>query len=206
MDATQILTRDEAMRVIADLGRKKCRNGRCNLIVFRLACCCGLRVKEIVGLNLGDVAVAGPRPAIRVRKEITTGKNGKYRSRLVPLWWDKGTLADLARWKERRIQQGATKDDPLICRQRHDAAGRRMTERECAKRWKTAIRRLGAERIAQLSIHCGRHSFATHALAIGRSLAEVRDAMGHANVSTTNVYLHYIERTGIPDLFAAPQS
>jgi site-specific recombinase XerD len=53
-------------------------------------------------------------------------------------------------------------------------------------------RRRGAERVALLSIHCGRHSFVSHALAGGRTLAEIRDAAGHANVSTTSIYLHTV--------------
>jgi site-specific recombinase XerD len=36
----------------------------------------------------------------------------------------------------------------------------------------------------------GRHTFISHALAGGRTLAEVRDAAGHANVSITSGYLH----------------
>lgn len=43
-----------------------------------------------------------------------------------------------------------------------------------------------------LSIHCGRHSFVSHALAGGRTIAEIRDTAGHANVSTTSVYLHVV--------------
>ena len=44
----------------------------------------------------------------------------------------------------------------------------------------------------QLTIHHGRHSFCSHALAGGRSLAEVRDAAGHADISTTSVYTHVV--------------
>jgi hypothetical protein len=40
------------------------------------------------------------------------------------------------------------------------------------------------------SIHHGRHSFIGHALAGGRTLAEVREAAGHANVRITSAYLH----------------
>ena len=49
---------------------------------------------------------------------------------------------------------------------------------------------LGTERQAELTIHHGRHSFVSHALAGGRTLAEVRDAAGHANIATTSVYVH----------------
>jgi len=41
-----------------------------------------------------------------------------------------------------------------------------------------------------LTIHHGRHTFVSHALAGGRTLAEVRHAAGHASLLTTSVYLH----------------
>jgi site-specific recombinase XerD len=44
----------------------------------------------------------------------------------------------------------------------------------------------------QLTIHHGRRSFCSHALAGGRSLAEVRDAAGQADISTTSVYMHVV--------------
>jgi integrase len=49
---------------------------------------------------------------------------------------------------------------------------------------------LGAARLKSLTIHHGRHTFISHALAGGRTLAEVRDAAGHSNVSITSGYLH----------------
>ena len=41
-----------------------------------------------------------------------------------------------------------------------------------------------------LAIHHGCHTFISHALAGGRTLAEVRDAVGHGNVTITSGYLH----------------
>ena len=41
-----------------------------------------------------------------------------------------------------------------------------------------------------LTIHHGRHTFISHALAGGRTLAEVRDAAGHSSVLVTSAYLH----------------
>jgi integrase len=49
---------------------------------------------------------------------------------------------------------------------------------------------LGRDRLASLTIHHGRQTFISHALAGGRTLAEVRDAASHTNVSITSVYLH----------------
>ena len=53
-----------------------------------------------------------------------------------------------------------------------------------------------------LTIHHGRHTFISHALAGGRTLAEVRDAAGHSNVSTTSGYLHVaVEDDELGNLF-----
>jgi site-specific recombinase XerD len=43
-----------------------------------------------------------------------------------------------------------------------------------------------------LAIHHGRHTFVSHALAGGRTLAEVKAAAGHASLLTTSVYLHVV--------------
>jgi integrase len=53
-----------------------------------------------------------------------------------------------------------------------------------------------------LTIHHGRHTFISHALAGKRTLAEVRDAAGHANVSITSTYLHVaVDDDGVGELF-----
>jgi len=94
VEATKILTAGEIAQVLADLKRRARRSGnsRMNLIVFRLATCCGLRVSELIGLRVGDVRVGMARPYIHVRRE--TAKRGK--ARRVPLWWDQSTLDDLS--------------------------------------------------------------------------------------------------------------
>jgi integrase len=69
VEQTQILTRGELARVV-QRGHQHARrsaNAWRNLIVVRLACCCGLRVSEIAGLELADVVVGIPRPHLRLR-------------------------------------------------------------------------------------------------------------------------------------------
>ncbi len=104
IDRTKILTRNEVSKVLAELKRKAKRsmNSRQNLIIFRLATCCGLRVSEVVGLKVGNVKVTGDRPYILVPKEIAK----RHKTRKVPLWWDAATLADLTSWKAEREGQG----------------------------------------------------------------------------------------------------
>jgi len=71
-----------------------------------------------------------------------------------------------------------------------------------ARRFHTACRVLGWDRLRNLTIHHGQHTFISHALAGGRTLAEVRDAAGHANVNITSGYLHIaVDDDGIGDLF-----
>ena len=69
VDATKILTRRELAAVLADLKRKapRSKNTRMNLVLFRLACCCGLRASEIAKLQIGDVRTELARPHIRIR-------------------------------------------------------------------------------------------------------------------------------------------
>lgn len=193
MDATRILTTGEIDAVLADLAKriKRAPSQWQNLIVFRLSCCCGLRRAEIAGLTFGDINVAGPRPCIRVRKEIAKGKK---KGRIVPLWWDKATLQDVATWRATAASHPSV---PVIRRR----SGLPMKPAEVAKRWQTAIKSLSPGRIAQLSIHAGRHTFCSYALAAGRSLVEVRDAAGHRNISTTSIYLHCVQRENVPDVF-----
>ena len=68
--------------------------------------------------------------------------------------------------------------------------GKIFSRHTLRKRFRTACKVLGTERLKSLTIHHGRHTFISHALAGGRTLAEVCDAVGHSNVSITSAYLH----------------
>ena len=190
IDSTQVLTRHELAVVLDDTHRLgRCpANGERNLVIVRLACCCGLRVSEAAGLNLDDVIVVLPRPHLRLRREITKGK----RPRRVPLWWDAGTLADLQAWKAQRIAHGAGGSDPFVCSVQTNRHGLPLQRAALWRRFLTACKVLGLDRLRTLTIHHGRHTFVSHALAGGRTLAEVRAAAGHANAAVTSAYLHVV--------------
>ena len=192
VDGTKILTRGEIATVLADLSRKarRSKNTHLNLIIFRLASCCGLRASETAQLWVADVRTESSRPHIRIRRGAAKGG----RSRVVPLWWDAGTLSDLTEWKTSRLGQDSTDSSeplPLVASSRpgRDIAAP-LSRHTLRKRFRTACKVLGPERLESLTIHHGRHTFISHCLAGGRTLAEVRDAAGHANVSITSGYLH----------------
>lgn len=202
IDASQILMRGELAEVLADLKRRANRlpNVRQNLALVRLACCCGLRAGEIGGLRLADVHVEIARPYLRVRG--VTAKGGH--ARRVPLWWDAGTLADVQEWKSTRRSQGARADDPFLCSLQTATFGKPLNRHVLRRRFLTACRVLGWNRLRTLTLHHGRHTFISHALAGKRTLAEVRAAAGHASLLTTSAYLHVaVDDDGTPgDLFA----
>lgn len=199
MDSTCILARSEIAKVLADLQERARHslNSRRNLAVFRLSCCCGLRASEICGLDLKDLITSGPRPCIRVRKEVAKLKK---KARMIPLWWDHGTLKDIQYWMAVRRESGAGPGDPLICGVNRNSSERRRLRTEVADYWNSALRCLGAERVRQLSIHKGRHTYCTY-VAITKGLVAARDAAGHSNVSTTNIYLHALEDETANNIF-----
>jgi len=195
---TQILQAQEIAAILADCSVKSraSHHAWVREVVFRLSCCCGLRASEICGLDLRDAHLGLERPYLEVRR----GKNG--RSRRVPLWWDRGTLECLRQWLEYRAGMGADGNDPFVCTLVGATAGR-LHRNEARMKFITACKCLGADRQSEVTCHTGRHSFCSHALAGGRTLAEVRDAAGHANLSTTSLYIHVLRDDGeIGDLFA----
>jgi integrase/recombinase XerD len=200
LDATSILTRRELTTVLADLKVKASQslNTQRNLVILRLASCCGLRVSEITQLCLADVVLDSPRPHLSLRASTTKGK----RARRVPLWWDSGTLADVAAWVATRRGQGARGDDPFVCSVQAHRFGLALQRAAIRRRFLSACKVLGLARLRTLTIHHGRHTYISHALAGGRTLAEVRSAAGHTNIAVTSIYLHVaVDDDGVGDLF-----
>jgi integrase len=147
---------------------------------------------------MSDIRCEMPRPHIRIR----TGASKGGKPRRVPLWWDGGTLDDLAAWRAARLATRAKGDQPFVASLQAGREALVFSRFTLRKRFRTACRVLGAERLRSLTIHHGRHTFISHALAGGRTLAEVRDAVGHSNVSITSGYLHIaVEDQDVGSLF-----
>jgi hypothetical protein len=126
------------------------------------------------------------RPHIRIRNGAAKGG----RSRIVPLWWDAGTLEGLSAWKADRLPAGAEYEEPFLASLIPGRRVKTFSRHTLRKRFRTACKILGAARLEALTVHHGRHTFISHSLAGRRSLAEVRDADGNCNVSITSGYLH----------------
>jgi len=207
-DKRKVLTRNQLVAIFKYLNEEKNNeklltvaknNVFLNLIIFRLACCCGMRASEICKIRLNDIFLDTEKPYLRIRKDMAKGH--VYRE--VQLWWDAATLADISEWKVKRLADGASPKDLFIVSQERRSFGKPLSRHQARRRFLTVVRRcLGVERASTTTIHGGRHSFCTHALLNGKSLPDVRDAAGHSNVAVTCGYLHALDNfSGVENIF-----
>lgn len=133
----------------------------------------GLRLAEVVGLDVGDVDLRDAM--VRV-----TGKG--RRIRLVPV----GRMAReaLTRWSAERSTLAAIGETALFI----GRAGRRLGPRAVQARIAYWARRQGLP--VHVHPHLFRHSFATHLLESSQDLRGVQEMLGHADIATTQVYTH----------------
>ena len=133
----------------------------------------GLRLAELADLDLGDVDVRDA--TVRV-----TGKGNK--DRIVPV--GSRALDALARWRRSRASLAASGETALFVSQR----GSRLSRRSIQARVDYWARRQGID--TRVYPHLFRHSFATPLLESSHDLRGVQELLGHANISTTQVYTH----------------
>jgi integrase/recombinase XerD len=138
----------------------------------------GLRVSELVGLP--DSAGRGGRPFITVR-----GKGG--RERLVPL--NLAAQAALDVYRDARAKLGRATGKWLFPA---DSASGYLTRQSFARDLKAVALRAGLD-TKKLSPHVLRHAFATHLLSGGADLRVVQTLLGHADISTTQIYTHVLD-------------
>jgi integrase/recombinase XerC len=147
-----------------------------NRAIFEALYSCGIRVSELVGLDMADVD--GEQRLVRV-----LGKGAK--ERIVPI--GRRALAAIVAYRERlarRADRHAQDDGPLFLNKN----GTRLTAR--------SVHRILARLVDQCALagpvspHTLRHTFATHMLDAGADLRVVQELLGHKSLSTTQKYTH----------------
>lgn len=133
---------------------------------------CGLRLSELADLNIKSIQADNQLRVI--------GKGNK--ERLLPI--GKIAIEVLAVWLKIRPQLASSDEPALFVSMRQ----KRLGTRQIAKRMKLWAKRQNLEQ--SVNPHKLRHSFATHVLESSSDLRGVQELLGHANLSTTQVYTH----------------
>jgi integrase/recombinase XerD len=149
--------------------------GQRDLAMIELLYGCGLRASELVGLRETDIDPEGG--LVRC-----LGKGSK--ERVVPL--GSHAVAALEKYVNdgrRTLLRGRRLDELFV-----NARGRPLTRQGLHYVLQSYVQAAGIRR--PVSAHVFRHSFATHLVRAGADLRSVQEMLGHADVSTTQVYTH----------------
>jgi integrase/recombinase XerD len=172
-----VLTPDEVDRIIGAVSLDEDLAFR-DRAMFELAYGAGLRVSEWIGMNVKDVQLEDL--VIRV-----FGKGGK--ERVVPIGRKAaGAVAIYLRELRPKLEKGAGAGKLFL-----NARGKPLSRMGVWKILQKHVGRAGIQK--RVTPHTLRHSFATHLLEGGADLAAVQEMLGHADISTTQIYTH-VER------------
>ena len=147
--------------------------GRRDTAIMELFYSSGLRLAELAALDLGDVDA-------RDRTVRVTGKGAK--TRVVPV--GRKALEALEHWLRDRATLAGIGETALFVGRN----GRRLGVRAIQTRIAAWARARGLP--VHVHPHLLRHSFATHLLESSRDLRGVQELLGHADISTTQIYTH----------------
>jgi integrase/recombinase XerC len=137
----------------------------------------GMRVSELVGLNMDDIDFLGEVVHIR-------GKGKK--ERIAPI--SSSTLQVIQHYMEfrnKRAQSNSNFDSKVLFVNKH---GGRLSTRSVRRKMDKYLKMAGLD--PAISPHTLRHSFATHMLNNGADLRSVQELLGHQSLSTTQIYTH----------------
>lgn len=171
----EVLTAQDVEALLEAAGAGPGPEDRRDHVMIELMYAAGLRVSELVGLDIGDVN-------LRSATVRTLGKGSK--ERVVP-------LHELA---VNAVESYLQSVRPLLATRAHTDAlflgrrGRRLSRQGFWQRLRRTAARAGIA--THLTPHTLRHSFATHLLQGGASLRHVQELLGHSSISTTQIYTH----------------
>jgi integrase/recombinase XerD len=176
------ISREDIGRLLAAPAKGTSAKSQRDHALLELLYASGMRVTELVSLDIDDVnPVSG---SVRVRGKKTSNKErvipiGDHALEALQLYLNKGRL-QLMRGPEERA---------LFLNHR----GQRLTRQGLWLIIKHYVDEVG---IAEdVTPHTLRHSFAAHKLSQGKSLQDIQKLLGHANISTTQVYQHVGQET-----------
>ena len=164
----------QVRRLLDEPARQSKSEAQRDTAILHLLYASGMRVSELVSLNLNDVDLVGG--FVRC-----FGKG--HKERIIPIAPRAAQAVD-DYLKELRPRLRHSPEEPALFL---NARGERLTRQGLWQILKEYAKSVGLEGITP---HTLRHSFATHMLSGGADLRSVQELLGHANISTTQVYTH----------------
>lgn len=172
----EVLSYEEIRSMVDHIDRSHPQGTR-NVAIIETMYACGLRVSELTELRISHLY-----PDLQLVRVI--GKNNK--ERLVPV--NDSALHQIRLYKEgdrdRMMKIDAKAEDILFLNRR----GQKLTRVMVFHIIRDAARRAGIEK--EISPHSLRHAFATHLVEGGADLRAVQEMLGHASITTTEIYTH----------------
>lgn len=171
----------EILSIAEILELKHCCENHLETNIINIAYGCGLRRSEMVMLDAHDVLLTKGYLIVR------SGKNSKRRE--VPL---SGSIIDelknyLQEYRHDRVKQNRFSEKAMFV----NADGKRISGDALNKILKNICIRSGNKNITakNITLHCLRHSIATHLQEAGAGMEFVRDFLGHTEIDTTQLYM-----------------
>ncbi len=169
------LTEAEKRRLLKELRDRSSAVARRDRVIVELFLGTGIRLQELVSLDVDDVDLDAKHLRIRAKGDVPQVKFLKSNLRSL-----------LRRYLAERRRQG-TADPALFLSNR----GSRISARQVANRIKFWLAKAGIDK--DIGPHGLRHTFATHLYAATSDLLVVKRALGHRDISTTEIYTHLVD-------------
>lgn len=170
----QVLTKEEVEKLLRSPNNGQVLGLR-DRAMLELMYATGLRISEIINLKLEDLHLT-------MGTLQTLGKG--HKERIVPVG------DEAIKWVNRYLEEARPK---LLKQKRSNYLflnfhGNNLTRQGVWKNLKAEVRKAGIQK--NITPHTLRHSFATHILENGADLRIVQELLGHADISTTQIYTH----------------
>jgi integrase/recombinase XerC len=170
------LTEAEKRRLLKELRGRSSTLAVRDRVVIELFLGTGIRLQELVDLDIDDVDLDAKHLHVRAKGDVPQVKFLKSKLRSL-----------LRSYLKERRRQGDGERRAMFLSNR----GTRLSERQVARRLERWLKAAGIEK--QLTPHGLRHTFATHLYSRTGDILVVQRALGHRDLSTTQIYTHLVD-------------